>query len=191
MTKVNALDKGYVLYQQDMDNIRWENASQKGSCSITKETWDTKTMKVARETEMQLQELTSNELEEKDEFLEEKTHFATPTVPKQDSDELKNTNSDDLVSSLSPNKGNSKGQPESPVTSQSPSIEESQVPQDEDDLPIVLHAENLGRKNGTYAPFFISLIVNELILHNCLLDLGASTNIMPLRITEQLGLEIS
>jgi hypothetical protein len=77
------------------------------------------------------------------------------------------------------------------MPSQDSSIEESQDPQDEEDLPIVLHAENLGRKNGKHAPFFISLLVNELILHNCMLDLGASMNIMPLRIMQQLGLEIS
>jgi hypothetical protein len=67
-------------------------------------------------------------------------------------------------------------------------IEESQ---DEEDLPIVLHAENIGRKNGKHAPFFISLLVNEFTLHNCMLDSGASMNIMPLKVMQQLGLEIS
>jgi hypothetical protein len=32
MTKVNALDEGCSLYQQDMGNIGWENASHEGSC---------------------------------------------------------------------------------------------------------------------------------------------------------------
>jgi hypothetical protein len=172
MTKIDALDEEYALYQQDMGNINWESASHKGSCPITKETWDTETMKVAREAKIQLQALISEGLGEEDKPLKEDTHFATPTIPKRDSDELKGTNHDDLASSQSPkDEGTQKGQTEISITSQNPSIEESQVPQDEEDLPIVLHTENLGRKNGKHVPFFISLIVNELILHNCMLDL--------------------
>jgi hypothetical protein len=62
-------------------------------------------MKVVGETEMQLQALMSEELEEEDEPFEEKTHFTMPIIPKEDSDELKNTNPDDLVSSRIPSVG--------------------------------------------------------------------------------------
>jgi hypothetical protein len=72
--------------------------------------------------------------------------------------------------------------------SQNLDLEESQ---DEEDLPIILHAENIDRKSGKNAPFFISLLINDFTLHNCMLDSGASTNIMPLRVMQQLGLEIS
>jgi hypothetical protein len=51
--------------------------------------------------------------------------------------------------------------------------------QEEGDSPIFLHVENVGRKYGEPTPFFITLQVNEVILHNCVLDLAASTNIMP------------
>jgi hypothetical protein len=37
MTKVDALDEEYALYQQDMGNINWASASHKGSSLITKE----------------------------------------------------------------------------------------------------------------------------------------------------------
>jgi hypothetical protein len=57
------------------------------------------------------------------------------------------------------------------------------------DQPIVLQTTNRGGFNGNHDPFFISLGVNELILHNCMLDTGASTNVMPLGVMQQLGLE--
>lgn len=148
-------------------------------------------MNVARETKIQLQALMSEKLEEEDEPLEEETHFATPTIPKEDSNELKGANLNDLVSYLSPDKGNSKGQLENLTSPQDSSIGESQDPLEEEDPEIVLHAKHLGRKIGKHAPFFISLLVNELVLHNCMLDSGASTNIMPLREMQQLGLEVS
>jgi hypothetical protein len=76
-----------------------------------------------------------------------------PTIPKGDDDELKGTNPDVLVPSQGPkNEGTLKGQPEIPITLQDPSIKEPQDPQDEEDLPIILHAENIGRKNGKHAP---------------------------------------
>jgi hypothetical protein len=47
------------------------------------------------------------------------------------------------------------------------------------------------RKNEEHAPFFISLVVNDLLLHNCMLDSGASTNVMSLKVMNQLGLKIT
>jgi hypothetical protein len=40
-------------------------------------------------------------------------------------------------------------------------------------------------------PFYISLNFHEKILHNCLMDLGASHNVMPKVVMEELGLEIT
>ena len=39
--------------------------------------------------------------------------------------------------------------------------------------------------------FFITLVINDLYLHNCILDFGVAINIMPLTIMKQLGLEIT
>ena len=44
--------------------------------------------------------------------------------------------------------------------------------------------------NGSgYPPFYIALEINQLILHNCMLDLGVEVNVMPLRVMEQLELK--
>jgi hypothetical protein len=40
-------------------------------------------------------------------------------------------------------------------------------------------------------PFYISLNVHENILHNCIMDSGASHNVMPKVVMEELGLEIT
>jgi hypothetical protein len=40
-------------------------------------------------------------------------------------------------------------------------------------------------------PFFVSLAINDLTLHNCMYDNGASSNIMTKRIMERLGLKIT
>lgn len=41
------------------------------------------------------------------------------------------------------------------------------------------------------APFYITLNVHDHLLHNCMLDSGASHNLMPKIIMEKLGLEIT
>ena len=44
--------------------------------------------------------------------------------------------------------------------------------------------------NGSgHPPFYIDLEINQLILHNSMLDLGAEVNFMPLRVMEQLELK--
>ena len=40
-------------------------------------------------------------------------------------------------------------------------------------------------------PFYISLNIHDKILHNCLLDLGASHNLMPKVVMDELGLSIT
>jgi hypothetical protein len=55
--------------------------------------------------------------------------------------------------------------------------------------PVVLQAMNQDRKTGSHVPFFISLRVNNLFLHSCMLDLGASTNVMSLKVTNQSSLK--
>jgi hypothetical protein len=73
-----------------------------------------------------------------------------------------------------------------------PKVEESFDLQDEpEDPPVILHAINYDKKNGGHAPFFITLVINDLLLHNCMLDSGASTNVMSLKVMNQLGLKIT
>lgn len=59
------------------------------------------------------------------------------------------------------------------------------------DPPVILQAMNHDKKNGGHAPFFITLMVNNLLPHNCMLDPGASTNVMALKVMNQLGLKIT
>jgi hypothetical protein len=108
-----------------------------------------KTVNIARETEIQLQALMSEELEEEDESLEEETNFSMPIIPREIVMSWKISNPNDLPSSSSPDEEDSKEQTENPMPSQDPSIEESQ---DEEDLPIVLHAENIGRRMESMHP---------------------------------------
>jgi hypothetical protein len=50
---------------------------------------------------------------------------------------------------------------------------------------------NKGGLNGVYDPFYLSLRVKNLLLHNCMLDSGESTNVIPLIVMHQLGLKIT
>lgn len=40
-------------------------------------------------------------------------------------------------------------------------------------------------------PFYVTLVIHDLLLHNFMLDSGASRNLMPLAVMEQLGLQIT
>ena len=42
-----------------------------------------------------------------------------------------------------------------------------------------------------FPPFFVRLNIHEMILHNIMLDLGSSHNLMPKEIMENLGLDIT
>jgi hypothetical protein len=46
-----------------------------------------------------------------------------------------------------------------------------------------------GRKNTIHQPFCVSLVAGHLLLHNCMLDFEASTNVMSLIVMNQLGLK--
>ena len=51
--------------------------------------------------------------------------------------------------------------------------------------------QNMDRGNEKNQPFFLSLIRNDHILHNFMLDFGASSNVMTNKVMEQLNLRIS
>jgi hypothetical protein len=60
-----------------------------------------------------------------------------------------------------------------------------------EDAPIILQTMHKICNNPKNQPFFISLTVKNFFLHNCMLDSGASTNVMSLKVMEHLGLKIS
>lgn len=47
------------------------------------------------------------------------------------------------------------------------------------------------KRNGGHEPFLLSLVIDRLILHNCMLDSGAFANFMVLKVVHQLELDIT
>jgi hypothetical protein len=62
-----------------------------------------------------------------------------------------------------------------------------------DDRPKLLFGPKFDGQtdNGVVAPFYISLNIHDLILHNSMLDLGASHNLMTKAMMEKLGLKVT
>ena len=62
-----------------------------------------------------------------------------------------------------------------------------------DDKPKILFGPKVEGKfqEGGVPPFYVSLNIHDKILHNAMLDSGASHNLMPKVIMEKLGLEIT
>jgi hypothetical protein len=46
-------------------------------------------------------------------------------------------------------------------------------------------------RDDSSPPFYTSLNIHDKVLHNCLMDLGASHNLMPKGVMDELGLEIT
>jgi hypothetical protein len=46
-------------------------------------------------------------------------------------------------------------------------------------------------RDDSSPPFYTSLNIHDKVLHNCLMDLGASHNLMPKIVMEELGLEVT
>ena len=62
----------------------------------------------------------------------------------------------------------------------------------QDDEPAILFGPHVDEPSGEDAPpFYVSLNIHDTILHNALLDSGASHNLMPKMIMEKLGLEVN
>ena len=62
-----------------------------------------------------------------------------------------------------------------------------------DDQPELLFGPEVDDKlqEGYIPPFYVSLTIHDKILHNAMLDSGASHNLMPKVIMEKLGLDIT
>jgi hypothetical protein len=61
----------------------------------------------------------------------------------------------------------------------------------EDDKPNITFGPHFEGARDTVAPFYVTLNVHDRLLHNCMLDSGASHNVMPKSIMDRLGLEIT
>ena len=57
------------------------------------------------------------------------------------------------------------------------------------DAPVILQVGDKGNQKNQ--PFFITLLTNKFHLQNCMLDSGATSNVMPKKVMEQLNLRIS
>ena len=61
-----------------------------------------------------------------------------------------------------------------------------------DDAPaIVLRHKIESTYEEEFPPFYLSLNVHDMILHNAMLDFGSSHNLMPRVVVESVGLEIT
>jgi len=61
----------------------------------------------------------------------------------------------------------------------------------QDERPTIMFGPHIEERGETMTPFYISLMVHEHILHNCMLDSGDSHNLMPKIFLEKLGLHIT
>jgi hypothetical protein len=61
----------------------------------------------------------------------------------------------------------------------------------EDDRPTIMFGMYIENAKDYVTPFYITLTVHDNLLHNCMLDSGASYNLMPKVIMEKLGLDIT
>jgi len=61
---------------------------------------------------------------------------------------------------------------------------------EKDEIPEVYLGMTMTKCPSQVEPFYVSLVINGKVIRNCMLDSGASTNIMPLAIMQQAGLKI-
>jgi hypothetical protein len=58
-----------------------------------------------------------------------------------------------------------------------------------EDVPVILHSMDWTRED--HPPFFVSLMVNNMLLHNCMFDFGPSSNIITKKVMQQLNLNVT
>jgi hypothetical protein len=61
----------------------------------------------------------------------------------------------------------------------------------QDEKPVVVLGPMVEDKNDSSPPFYTSLDIHDKVLHNCLMDSGASHNLMPKTVMEELGIEVT
>jgi hypothetical protein len=61
----------------------------------------------------------------------------------------------------------------------------------QDEKPAVILGPMVEDRDDSSPPFYTSLNIHDKVLHNCLMDSGASHNLMPKVVMEELGLEVT
>jgi len=61
----------------------------------------------------------------------------------------------------------------------------------QDEKPAVILGPMVEDRNESSPPFYTSFNIHDKVLHNCLMDSGASHNLMPKTVMEKLGLEFT
>ena len=57
----------------------------------------------------------------------------------------------------------------------------------QEERPMVVFGPHVEELDSTTPPFYVSLVIHDFLLHNYMLDSGASHNLLPLSVMEQLG----
>jgi hypothetical protein len=57
--------------------------------------------------------------------------------------------------------------------------------------PVVVLGPMVEYRDDSSPPLYISLNIHDKVMHNCLMDSGASHNLMPKIVMEELGLEVT
>jgi len=61
----------------------------------------------------------------------------------------------------------------------------------QDEKPMIMFGTHIENDKDSFVPFYITLTMHDHFLYNCMLDSGASHNLMPKIIMEKLGLQIT
>jgi len=61
----------------------------------------------------------------------------------------------------------------------------------QDDKPTVVLSPMIENCDDSSPSFYVSLTIHDKVLHNCLMDIGASDNLMPKAIMDEFGLDIT
>jgi hypothetical protein len=61
----------------------------------------------------------------------------------------------------------------------------------QDEKPAVILGPLIEDRDDSSPPFYTSLNIHDKVLHNCLMDSGASHNLMPKTVMDELGLEVT
>jgi hypothetical protein len=61
----------------------------------------------------------------------------------------------------------------------------------QDKNPAVVLGPMVEDRDDSSPPFYTSLNIHDKVLHNCLMDSGASHDVMPKTVMEELGLEVT
>ena len=61
----------------------------------------------------------------------------------------------------------------------------------EEDKPVVVFGPHVEEVDPSTPPFYISLLIHDFLLHNCMFDLGASHDLMPFSAMKQLNLQVT